>query len=250
MDVDRAAFALDALPVTLASDGPRDRSGELARGKQYERADYCEYIVPKGAIGRGLPPTEHALYIRGLDVSAAADADTLAEITPAVFDRTYEHFCSHRQSPSSGATAGAAIVRRGNVIYFSSPLFTQYYHNAPQWCRTLFLNALDMLLPQPLVRHGGPSTLEVMLNEQPARNRLVVHLLHYIPIRRSQQIDIIEDVIPLYDVPVSICTDNPVQSVKLAPGGDSIDFRVSDGRLEFTVPRVNGHQMIELNYRE
>ena len=123
----------------------------------------------------------------------------------AVFDRTYEHFCSHRQSPSSGASAGAAIVRRGNVIYFSSPLFTQYYHNAPQWCRTLFLNALDMLLPQPLVKHGGPSTLEVMLNEQPARNRLVLHLLHYIPIRRSQQIDIIEDVIPVYDVPVSIC---------------------------------------------
>ena len=100
--------------------------------------------------------------------AAAADAEVLAEITPAVFDRTYERFCSHRQSPSSGASAGAAIVRRGNVIYFSSPLFTQYYHNAPQWCRTLFLNALDMLLPQPLVKHGGPSTLEVMLNEQPA----------------------------------------------------------------------------------
>ena len=31
-----------------------------------------------------------------------------------------------------------------------------------------------------------------------------MHLLHYIPERRSQDIDIIEDVIPLYDVKVSI----------------------------------------------
>ena len=247
---DKSGFALDALPVTLASEGPRDRFGELVRGRLYERGDYTEYIVPRGDIGRGLPPTEHAMYIRGLDVRAAADAEALAEITPAVFDRTYEHFCSHRQSPSSGATAGAAVVRRGKVIYFSSPLFTQYYHNAPQWCRRLFLNALDMLLPQPLVKHGGPSTLEVMLNEQPAQNRLVLHLLHYIPIRRSRQIDIIEDVIPVYDVPVSVCVDNAIQSVKLAPEGELLDFRVAGGRLEFTVPRVEGHQMIEMSYRE
>ena len=250
MDAYKSSFTLDALPVTLAGEGPRDRFGELVRGRQFERGDYSEYIVPRGDIGRGLPPTEHAMYIRGMDVRAAADAEVLAEITPAVFDRTYERFCSHRQSPASGASAGAAIVRRGQVIYFSSPLFTQYYHNAPQWCRTLFLNALDMLLPQPLVKHGGPSTLEVMLNEQPARNRLVLHLLHYIPIRRSRQIDIIEDVIPVYDVSVSICVDNAIQSVKLAPGGENIDFRVVKGRLEFTVPAIKGHQLIELNYRE
>ena len=86
------------------------------------------------------------------------------------------------------------------MIYFSSPLFTQYSRNAPQWCRRLFLNALDMLLPQPIVKHGGPSTLEVMINEQAAQKRQVLHLLHYIPIRRSREIDIIEDVIPLYDI--------------------------------------------------
>ena len=234
----------------MTGEGPRDRSGELVRGREFMRADYAEYIVPTGEIGRGLPPTEHVMYIRGMDVAASADADVLAEITPAIFDRTWEHFCSHRQSPTSGSTAGAAIVRRGSVIYFSSPLFTQYYHNAPQWCRSLFLNALDMLLPQPIVKHGGPSTLEVMINEQAAQDRQVIHLLHYIPIRRSQQIDIIEDVIPVYDIPVSIRADRAIASVKLAPAGDSLDFERIDGRIEFTVPVISGHQMIELNYGE
>ena len=250
LDATKTGFALDALPVTKTGDGPRDRFGELVRGRQYERGDYTEYIIPTGEIGRGLAPTEHAMYIRGLEVAAADDADVLAEITLAVFDRTYQHFCSHRQSPSSGTTAGAAIVRRGQVIYISSPLFTQYYHNAPRWCRTLFLNALNMLLPQPIVKHDGPSTLEVMINEQAAQNRLVLHLLHYIPIRRSQQIDIIEDVIPVYDIPVSVCTDSGIKRVKLVPAGDALEFGAVDGRIEFTVPKVNGHQMIELSYTE
>ncbi len=247
---DKTGFVLDALPVTMRGEGPRDGSGELARGREFMRGDYAEYIIPSGEIGAALPPTEHVMYIRGLDVAADADGDVLAQITPAVFDRTWERFCSHRQSPSSGEPAGAAIVRRGRVVYFSSPLFTQYYHNAPRWCRTLFLNALNLLLPQPIVRHGGPSTLEVMINEQAARNRQVLHLLHYIPIRRSQQIDIIEDVIPLYDVPVSVRADRAIGSVRLAPDGDSLAFAHVDGRIEFTAPVVNGHQMIELTYGE
>ena len=248
MDVGKQGFTLDALPVTITGEGPRDRFGELVRGRVYERGDYSEYIAPTGDIGRGLPPTEHAMYMRGMEIAAADDAVVLAQITPAVFDRTWRRFCSHRQSPSSGERGNAAIVRRENVIYFSSPLFRQYYHNAPQWCRTLFLNALAMLLPQPIVRHEGPSTLEIMINEQAAQARLVLHLLHYIPIRRSRQIDIIEDVIPLYDVPVSVRADRAIASVKLAPGGDALDFRRADGRIEFVVPVVNGHRMIELKY--
>ncbi|MCY4071714.1 MAG: beta-galactosidase trimerization domain-containing protein [Chloroflexi bacterium] len=249
MNAEKTAFTLDALGVSLTGEGPRDRLGELARGHVYERGDYCEYIVPRGAIGQGLPATEHVIYIRGTAVAADADATVLAHITPALFDRTYAHFCSHRQTPSSGESAGAAIVRAGNAIYFSSPIFTQYYHLAPKWCRTLFLNALEMLLPEPVVRHGGPSTLELAYNDQPARSRTVLHLLHYIPIRRSK-IDIIEDVIPVYNIPVSIRAGKRIESVKLAPSGDAIDFEKVNGRINFTVAEIKGHQMIELNYRE
>ncbi len=249
MNAEKSEFVLDALGVALVDEGPRDRSGELVRGRVYKRGDYCEYIVPQGEIGVGLPPTEHVIYIRGTAVSAEADATVLADITSSLFDRTYEHFCSHRQTPSSGQSAGAAVVRVGNAIYFSSPIFTQYYHLAPQWCRTLFLNALEMLLPEPVVRHGGPSTLEVTYNGQTARGRRVLYLLHYIPIRRSK-IDIIEDVIPIYNIPLSIRADKTIHSVRLAPSGQAIDFQSVEGRVNFTVPVVNGHQMIELNYQE
>ena len=112
--------------------------------------------------------------------------------------------------------------------------------------RTLFLNALDLLLPQPLVRVSGPSTLLVSLNHQPEERRQVLHLLHYIPERRGLEFDTLEDVIPVYNIRVSLRADQPVTAVTLVPDRIDISFNMIDGRVEFVVPEVNGHQMVEI----
>ena len=248
LNPDKTAFAFKALGVEMVSEGPREPNGKLVRGGIYERGDYVDYILPKGEIGRGLPPTEHVMYIRGMDVRALPGAEVLADVVPAYFDRTWEHFCSHRQTPSAGVPGNAAVVRNGNVIYFASPLFTQYQKVAPLWCKRLLLNALDMLLPEPLVRHAGPSTLFVTLNEQAKHKRWVMHLLHYIPERRGFYFDTIEDVIPLHDVTVSVRAPAAVTSVVTAPQGRSLAFHTDDGRVEFVLSKLDGHQMIELNF--
>lgn len=187
------------------------------------------------------------MYIRGMDVHARAGAEVLAPIYPSYFDRTWEHFCSHRQTPSAGTAGNPGIVRSGSVIYFSSPIFTLYDRVAPLWCKRLFLNALEMFLPEPLVRHGGPSTLFFTLNEQAAQRRQVLHMLHYIPERRGTQFDVIEDVIPLFKVPVSVRVPGEVASV-VAVGGTAVPFTVAGNRINFTVPEVVGHQMVEINF--
>jgi len=130
------------------------------------------------------------------------------------------------------------------------PVFTQYQQNAPRWVKTLVLNALDMLLPDPLVRHAGPSTVTTALNEQPAQGRAVLHLLHYIPERRSQDIDVVEDVIPLYalGVTVRIPPGRRIARVRLVPQGTVLPSEEEDGRVAFVVPEVCGHQMVALEY--
>jgi len=75
----------------------------------------------------------------------------------------------------------------------------------PRWCKTLLLNALALLLPEPLARHDGPSTVRLSLTEQAGHDRWIVHLLHYIPERRGEDFDVIEDVIPLHDSPSRSC---------------------------------------------
>lgn len=251
LDEAKTEFALRALGVRLRGEGPRDLDGELVRGRHFPRADYTQYVLPTGEIGRGLPQTEHAMYIRGLDVRAVPGSDVLADVVLPFFDRTYKHFCSHRQTPSSGEVGSAAIVRRGRVVYFAHPIFTQYNQNAPRWCKTLFLNAVELLLPQPLVRHEGPSTLRVTVNEQAfgsgVGKRWVLHLLHYIPERRSQDIDIIEDVIPLHDVKISVKA-TAVKDVMLVPERIPLEFERDGNRIEFVVPILAGHQMVALEF--
>ncbi len=229
---DGADFALPLLGVTLT-----------------DRASYSpDFLVPRGPLGKGLPPTEHVMYLQGLEVAATPGSEVLVEVVAPFFNRTWQHFCSHRHTPSAGNVAYPGIVRRGRAIYFAHPIFTQYHTNAPRWCKTLLLNALELLLPEPLLRHGGPSTLVATLNEQAAANRQILHLLHYIPQRRAQEIDIIEDLIPLYDLPISLRTPRPVRQVACVPQGETLPFSEQAGRIDFTVPVVAGHQMVELQF--
>jgi hypothetical protein len=251
MDAAQTGFALD-MGVNLAGEGPRDAQGNLVRGKEYPGNAYVEYLVPRTGFDAGLAQTEHAMYMRGMEIAAQDGAELLADTVASYFDRTYEHFCSHRQTPSSGKVVHPAVVQKGrnasfgSVIYFSNPVFSQYQTKAPRWCKQLVANALARLLPEPLVRVQAPSASIVTLNEQAQHNRWVLHLLYYVPERRCDEYDVIEDVVPLYNVPVAVRADKPVQRVTLVPQGEPVDFAVHSSYITFTVPEIEGHQMVEL----
>jgi hypothetical protein len=223
------AFALKALGVTLKGEAPFSP----------------DFIRPSQKIGRGLPATELVMYLRGMEVQANAGSEVLAEVIVPYFNRGRQ-FCSHRHTPSSGKVGYPGIVRNGKAIYFSHPIFTQYDSSAPRWCKQLLLNALDLLLPNPLVRVEAPTTTLTALNEQAAQNRWVLHLLHYIPERRGNELDTIEDVIPLFDIKVSLLTPRPVKDVTCVPSQEQLPFARKGDRTEFVVPKLMGHQMVAL----
>ncbi|HIE30744.1 TPA: beta-galactosidase [Candidatus Poribacteria bacterium] len=225
-------FALKALGVKLKGDAPYSP----------------DFIMPKGGIGKGLPETEHVMYLKGMEVEAEPGTEVLADVIIPYFNRTYKHFCSHRHTPSSGKVGYPGIVRNGRAIYFTHPIFTQYNQNAPRWCKKLFLNALDMLLPEPLIRLEAPTTTLATVNEQSAENRWVLHLLHYIPERRGQDFDIIEDMIPIFDVKISVKALKRVDRIVCVPEQTPLKYEDKNGRIEFVLPKLQGHQMIALNF--
>ena len=243
---DLSDFACPEWGVSKTGEGPVDAGGEPVRGRHFHSGDYVDYLRPERPLAGGLRPTEYVMYMRGLEITAGEDAEVLARVVPAYFDRTWQRFCSHRQTPSSGELGAPAAARTRDVIYFTHPIFRQYHRNAPHWCKRLLLNALDMLLPDPLLRHAGPTGLLTALNEQSERGRLVLHLLHYVPERRGQDFDVIEDVLPLYDVDVSLKLPGQVARVRCVPDGAALTFGEAKGRLNFTVPKVDGHQMVEI----
>jgi hypothetical protein len=222
----------------------RETLGVTAKGE----APYSpDFLRPKGALAKNLPEAELVMYLKGMEVEPGARSEVLADVVVPYFNRGIR-FCSHKHTPSSGVIGYPGVIRSGNAIYFAHPIFRQYQENAPRWCKQLVLNAVDLLLPDPLVRTNAPSTALVTVNEQLEEGRWVVHLLHYIPERRGADFDIIEDVIPIFDVQVSLRTPRAARSVTCVPGGESVPFRETDGRLEFVVPRVNGHQMVAVQF--
>ncbi|ROV56478.1 beta-galactosidase, partial [Vibrio ponticus] len=202
-----------------------------------------DYLMPSDSIGKSLSKTEHVMYKRGVEVAPLHGATTLCNVIKPYFNRTWEHYCSHKHTPSSGEVGYPGVIQQGNVIYFAHPVFNQYVQNAPIWIKKIVLDAIDMLLPQPLLRHTGPSSLIAAVNEQTEHQRAVLHLLHYIPERKSDETMIVEDVIPLHELSLSLKLDHAIASVKTIPENVHLDYQIIDDRLEFTLDKLNGHQI-------
>ena len=74
--------------------------------------------------------------------------------------------------------------------------------------------------------------------------RTVVHLLQFVGDRRTDALDLVEDIIPLYDVPLSLRADRAPRRAYLAPSGEALAVAFARGRARVTVPVVEGHQMV------
>jgi len=136
------------------------------------------------------------------------------------------------------------VTKNGGVIYFTHPVFSMYYKHGYKFYKQLALNSLEMILQDKLVLTDAPTTAHIYLNYQPAQNRYVLHILHYIPERRSKAIDTIEDLIPLYNIELKVKLQHKPGKVYCAPSGEELDFTDTGDYMKVTVPKVKGHEMI------
>ena len=110
-------------------------------------------------------------------------------------------------------------------------------------------DALEYFIGEKRVKYEGPSTLNIQLNAQEEKNRDVLHILHYITEKRSEDIYTVEAKIPLYDLEIQVNTDGKqVKEVRSVPDETPLAF-VQEGKyVKFSVKKVDGHQMICIQY--
>ncbi|MEA4888453.1 MAG: alpha-amylase family protein [Clostridiaceae bacterium] len=218
-------------------------------GIQYSgQAPYSpDFLLPTDTVGKNLPKTEHVMYQPGMLVGQIT-AETLVYTYTPYFNRTWDHFCSHKHTPSSHQQGYPGILRNGPCIYFIHPVFGIYQKNHPKWCKELVNDVIRLLLPEVILEHDGPSTLVATVNHQELEKRYVLHLLHYIPVKASADMFTIEDVIPLYHISCRLNLPQEIKSIMTVPAGLKIPFRYEKQTIHVTVPEIHGHCMLELNY--
>lgn len=231
LDKNHTRFMLDCLGIKYVGEAPFSP----------------DFIMPNDIIGKKLPKTEHVMYLKGEQVEAE-EGIVLADTYVPYFNRTWQHFCSHRHTPSCHEKGYPAVVKNGDCIYFMHPLFSIYQSKHPRWCREMMKDALEMLLPDPVLRHNGPTTMITTINEQETEKRYVMHALHYIPMKNCDDLYTIDDIIPLYHVKFSVKTEKPIVKIRSVPEEKEIIFQKNGDRIEFCLDVLNGHAMIEMSY--
>ena len=85
------------------------------------------------------------------------------------------------------------------------------------------------------------------LIHQPAKQRYVAHLLYAPTLQRGRAL-VVDDIVPLRNVPVSLLVRETVRRACLAPGRRPLRIARRAGRVCVTVPTVECHQMVVFDY--
>lgn len=182
------------------------------------------------------------MYERGFRMTPRTGAEVLCGVVEPYFERTYEHFSGHSYTPPNQLSDYGAIIQNGQAITFAVPLLQAFGQHANVPYRELLGGCLDLLLPRPLLRTGGPAHLETSVVA--ANGAMVVHLLSFLPSRQADDLDIVHDPFPLLDVPVSLRMEQPPQSAILQPSGHELELHYEDGYATTRVTVSDGHAMI------
>jgi len=221
-------FQCPGLPVSYVSENP-SKPCYLDLGKE---------------LGQGWPKSNYVFYEASTFVKPAAGSVVLGQLVSSYFNRDYDHFCSHNQTPDDKGTGYPVVVVKGRAAYIAAEVFKAYRNHSYSLYKSIVARVLDRMLPQPLVKTHAPSAMEISVNRQAKQKRLVAHLVNFQPQRRHIEVEWIEELYPVRDIPLSVRTGKTPLAVTLAPSGEAVPFTMKGDYCELVVPEVTAHQMV------
>ena len=83
---------------------------------------------------------------------------------------------------------------------------------------------------------------------QPQQNRYCINMVYASPIRRGRA-EIIEDIVPLYDITVEAKLPENISRIYLPLTGEELTYTVDNGTVKFTLPKLHCHAVIVVEYK-
>jgi hypothetical protein len=207
------------------------------------RPDYFRPLFQPGSLGEA----SYIFYSQGQKIELDGGTE-LGRREDPYFNRDVFTFCSHQHTPNSHKYGGPGMVESGSGIYIAWNVFDDYATKGSLILKETVVYALNRLLPGKSLRTSLPAQGVVTLQEQKEEQRLVNHLLYASPVRRGNGVEVIEDIVPLYNIEVTVRTDKAVNNVYLAPQMTQLPFNHENRIVSYTVPVLECHQMVVIDY--
>ncbi len=214
-------------------------------------ANYDEdYLVIGDQLRGNIVASPIINYEAALRVSAHEDSEILAALQEPYFNRTYERYCSHQNTPNQLEDAPhPGAIRKDRVIFLPHRMGKLYFEHGARVHRDIFTNALELLYKDPILRIDLPSAGRISFLKQAEFSRYVLHVLYGPPMMRGR-CEIVEDFPALRDIAVEIRVPETIAKAQLVPQNIEIDFRQTDsGSIEFFIPEMAAHQAIAFAYQ-
>ena len=218
-------WALDFLPIQVR--------GELAMKPTYWRS--------RPAFWPEASRSDRVFYESGLELEVGSGAEVLIDRVLPYFERSDEHFMSHFQAPPVREVhSSPAVVAAERFVMFADPLFGTYRSYGSTFYRDVLERVMQRLNLRPVVGEGLSRT--VLCLPRRRHDDLIVTLLHFIPLRKAIEGDVLEE---------ASSFAGEVLRVRDVP--DGVEARLYGGaalpQIEpgvFTLPATRGRLLIEL----
>ena len=227
----------------------RDGRFALDCGLEYEGASTCDcdYILPLEVMKGDLPRSPFLCYTPGCNVKNM-DADVLAQLAKPQFNRTYGHFCGHKNTPYvKDVPHQPAAAKKGNIVYLAHPIATIYHGYGSLYHKRYFISALSTIYGEPLLTAPLGSRGRCRMIKQAEHNRYCINMVYAAPSRRGAA-EVIEDITPLYNIDFAIALNESVKRVWVLNTEETLDFNQKDGKLRFTLPKLYCHETVIIEY--
>ncbi len=238
-------------------------SGLDSYGKQFllnfgaafigENSSKPDYMITQVPLSTGNSP--HIMYEQGYLIEVTSGTEFAARQN-AYFNRDILHFSSHQHTPNDDSKAYSAAVMTSNTAYISWNIFSDYGKMGSLHQKEIVVHAIDTLL-------GSDKTVStdfidkgiLTLTKQTEENRYINHLLFAHTTNRGtftwdnveHPMEVIEGIVPVYDVKIILNLKEPVRKIYLAPQIEEIPFKEEAGKIYYTVPKIECHQMIVID---
>ena len=175
-----------------------------------------------------------------------SDGEVLAKVHAPYFNRTYEHFCGHKNAPFKlEAEEYPALVKKGNVLYFAHPVFSAYNKSGSYALERYIKKGFDVAYNKQIEIENLPSCGRVRFRKSNDKGFYALHILYAPPVNRGN-VCLLEDFPILSDIKVKIKLNEKITSVRSEPDGEKIPFVCENGEVSFTLNKLQLHKLIIL----